>query len=201
MGVWGKAKPFPRATGAALPVLAASLVLWSGPVVGDGVLDAVMRGLAGVREVRGRFEETKEVPGVEGVMASRGVLTWRAPDRLERRTLEPSEEVLVIEGERLTYLRPGQGVRREFSLGSAPELRPLVDGLRAVLAGDRATLERFFEVTFSGSVEAWSLRLVPRSLAARGAVQRVTVSGAGASVRLVETQGNEATTLRVTPLP
>ena len=92
-------------------------------------------------------------------------------------------------------------LRREFALDSAPELRPLAEGLRAVLAGDLPALRRHFELTFEGTPAAWTLRLVPRAFAARAAVQRVTFSGEGATIRRVETIGNESTTMVVTPLP
>ena len=164
-------------------------------------LDATMRALAAIRRSRARFEESKEVAGLGGTLNSVGTLSWDAPDRLERRTTEPFEEILTIAGDRLTYARPAQNVRREFALDAAPELRPFAEGLRAVLAGDLPTLRRYFDVSFDGAPAAWTLRLVPRSLVVRAAVQRITVTGAGAAIRLVETAGNESTTLRVTPLP
>lgn len=167
----------------------------------ENALEATMRALAAVRTSRARFEEAKEVAQIGGVLNSVGTLSWQAPDRLERRTTEPFEEILTVEGDRLTYARPARNVRREFALDAAPELRPFAEGMRAVLAGDLPTLRRYFDVSFDGTPGAWTLRLVPRSLAVRAAVQRITFTGEGAAIRLVETAGNESTTLRVTPLP
>ncbi|WP_376098247.1 LolA-related protein [Roseomonas sp. CCTCC AB2023176] len=182
------------------------VLLWLGaaaPIAAraQDALDAVMRALASVRVSRARFEEAKEIAGLGGTLASAGVLSWQAPDLIERHTTEPFEEILTIRGERLTYQRPGQNIRREFALSTAPELRPLAEGLRAVLAGDLPALQRDFEVEFSGNPAAWTLRLAPRAFAARAAVQRVTFSGEGGTIRRVETVGNESTTMVVTPLP
>ena len=182
---------------------AALALLVAAPAVAqdEPALLATMRALAAVRTSRARFEESKRIANLEGSLDSAGILVWQAPDRLERRTTEPFEEVLTIEGDRAIYARPAQGVRREFSLSAAPELRPLAEGLRAILAGDLPALRTHFDVAFSGAPESWSLRLTPRALGVRAAVQRVTVSGEGPAIRLVETTGNESTTLRATPLP
>ena len=162
----------------------------------------VMAALAAVGESRARFVEEKEVPELEAPLRAAGVLAWRAPDRLEKRTIEPVEELFLVEGERLTLERPARGLRETIALDASPEIRPLVEALRGTLAGDAALLARHHEVTFGGTPAAWRIVLVPRSLRVRGAVQRIVLEGEGAFLRLVETQGNDGRArLMATPLP
>lgn len=163
---------------------------------------AVMAGLAAVRERRVGFVEEKELPELDRPLVSRGTLAWRAPDRLEKRTLDPAPETFLVEGDRLTLERPERGLRETVALDAAPEIRPLVEALRATLAGDAATLRAHHEVAFGGDAARWRLVLTPRSLRARAAVQRITLEGEGDLLRVVETQGNGGRTrLVATPLP
>ena len=160
-------------------------------------LDEIMRGFAAIRASTARFAEEKTMPELDLPLPSRGTLTWRAPDFLEKHTTEPMEEILRIQGEMLTLERPQRGERQSLSLDRAPEIRPLVEALRATLAGDAATLERHHEVSLTGTAAAWEMVLVPRSGRTRAAVQRVQLWGRGAAIRGVETQGGGGTTRMV----
>ncbi len=161
-----------------------------------------MASLRAVPASRATFVEEKEVPELDRPIVTRGTLAWRAPDRLEKRTIEPSPELFVIEGDRLTIERPQRGLRESIALDAAPEIRPLVEALRATLAGDAATLRQFHEVSVSGDAAQWRITLVPRSLRLRGAVQRITLEGRGGFLAVVETQGNDGRTrLVATPAP
>ena len=165
-------------------------------------LAAVMAGLAAVRESRATFVEERDLPELERPLTMRGVLHWRAPDRLEKRTIEPSPELFLLEGDRVTLERPERRIRETLSLDAAPEIRPLVEAIRATLAGDIATLRAHHEVTFSGDAARWRILLVPRSARVRAAVQRVVLEGEGAFLRVVETQGSDGRTRMVaTPAP
>lgn len=165
-------------------------------------LAEVMAALRAVPASRASFVEEKEVPELDRPIVARGTLAWRAPDRLEKRTIEPAPELFVIEGDRLTIERPQRGLRETIALDAAPEIRPLVEALRATLAGDAATLRLFHEVGISGDAARWRITLVPRSLRLRGAVQRITLEGRGGFLAVVETQGHDGRTrLMATPAP
>lgn len=174
------------------------------PLVAQGAdpLAAVMAALRAVRASRATFVEEKQVPELDRPIVSRGTLAWRAPDRLEKLTMDPAPETFLVEGDRLTIERPQRGLRETIALDAAPEIRPLVEALRATLAGDIATLRQHHEVGFSGDVGQWRITLVPRSLRLRGAVQRITLEGRGGFLAVVETQGNDGRTrLMATPAP
>ena len=160
-------------------------------------LAAVMAGMAAVRESRAVFVEERDLPELDRPLVSRGVLHWRAPDRLEKRTVEPAPELFLLQGDSVTIERPARGLRETIALDAAPEIRPLVEAIRATLAGDAATLRAHHEIRFEGGPARWRMVLAPRSARVRAAVQRIVLEGEGAFLRVVETQGNEGRTRMV----
>jgi hypothetical protein len=178
----------------------------AGPAVAQDGLAEVMRGLAAVRERRSRFTEEKVIPELDVGLPNEGTLLWVAPDRLEKHTTWPIDEFLAVQSGQLRYERRDRGVRRDFALGEQPEMAALVEAIRATLAGDLPALRRHYDVAFSGGPGgpggpgAWTLLLTPQSLRLRGAVQRITITGEGAELRGVDTEGNGGTTrMRVLP--
>lgn len=179
-----------------------AMALWPAAARAQDALAPVMAALAAVRESRARFVEEKELPELDRPLTARGTLGWRAPDRLEKHTTEPFEERLLVEGDRLLLERPDRGTRQEVALDTAPEIRPLVEAIRATLAGDAATLRRHFAIDFSGDAARWRLVLTPLSVRVLAAVQRITIDGEAAFIRVVETQGREGRSrMMATPLP
>jgi outer membrane lipoprotein-sorting protein len=168
-----------------------SLVLAQSPAkgarAGEARLDDLMRALANVRASTAAFTETKELAALEAPLVSRGTLRYRAPDHLEKRTTSPIDEVLTVDGDRLTYERPAQRVRRALDLDRAPELRGLVEAVRATLAGDLASLRRYYRVALEGTTDAWRLTLTPEAARVRDVLKVVRVDGAFAEVSRVET--------------
>ncbi|MBR0672097.1 outer membrane lipoprotein carrier protein LolA [Neoroseomonas soli] len=160
-----------------------------------------MAALAAVRESRAAFTEERELPELDRPLISRGVLTWRAPDRMEKHTLEPVEERFLADGDTLVLEQPARGIRETMALDAVPEVRPVVEAIRATLAGDLATLREHHEVVFSGTFARWRMVLTPRSLRVRAAVQRVTLEGEGGAILVVETQMRDGRTrMAITPL-
>jgi hypothetical protein len=189
--------PLPDETGAA-PRLPRRLLLLGLSAQAPDPLAAILAPLAAVRESRAAFVEEKELPELERPLISRGLLSWRAPDRLEKHTIEPVEERFLLERDVLTIERRGE--RRQVALDAAPEIRPLVEAVRATLAGDAATLRAHHRVAASGGPARWRIELTPVSARVRAAVQRIVLEGEGAAILLVETQGRDGrSSMRVSP--
>ena len=162
-----------------------------------------MRSMLAVPGRRDAFTEERAIPELDLPLPSTGTLLWRAPDRLEKRTTSPIDERLLVEGNRLTYERADRGIRREFGLDDQPEMRALVEAVRATLAGDLPGLSRHYEVAFDGDPAGeWRLALTPRSTRVRAAVQRIDLSGRGAQILAVDTEGGGGVTrMRIQPAP
>ncbi|HXR25391.1 MAG TPA: LolA-related protein [Candidatus Binataceae bacterium] len=115
---------------------------------------------------------------------SSGELFYDAPDRLEKRTLEPRPESLMLAGDVLS-IRRGRH-RHVLDLKAYPQILPFVESIRATLAGDRAALERTFRVEYAGNLERWTLLLVPRESQIAATVSQVLIDGSGNHLRHVE---------------
>jgi len=137
-------------------------------------------------------------------LESRGELLFVPPDRLEKRTLAPRPESLRVEAGQLTLERGKRHM--SVALASYPQLAPLVEGIRATLAGDRATLERLFVVGYTPgngtSRSEWSLALQPRDAQLARLVRELRIGGHGSDVLRVETLRGDGdrTVMDITPL-
>lgn len=144
-----------------------------GAAMGD--LDAVMHLLAQRRHGRVEFVEQHFLAVLRRPIESSGELLYDAPDHLEKRTLLPHPETLVLDGGALTVERGGHG--RVLDLHRYPQIQPFVESIRATLAGDRGALERVYRLEFAGSLPRWSLTLEPRDRELARVVQQVRIDG------------------------
>jgi hypothetical protein len=143
-----------------------------------------MQVLARTKVSRATFVEHKYIAMLDAPVKSSGELLFTAPDRLERRTLKPREESVVLQGDTLTMTR---GARQTvLRLQDYPAIAALTESVRSTLAGDRAALERHYQLTLTGNEARWSLLLVPREARLRGWVLEIRIGGERAEVRTVE---------------
>jgi len=169
----------------------------------DAALERQMRALAAVTERSSRFTEERAIPELDVPLPNSGTLRWIAPDRLEKHTNWPIDERLTVTGDRLIYERADRGLRRDFALAEQPEMQALTEAIRATLAGDLPALRRHYDVAFSTSdAGGWRLVLTPRAWRVLGAVQRIVVTGQGAELRGVDTEGQGGISrMRIEPAP
>jgi hypothetical protein len=146
--------------------------------------DDVMHLLAQRQHGRVEFVEQQFLAVLNHPIESSGELRYDAPDRLEKRTLEPRAETLVLAGGVLTEERGEH--RRVLDLHRYPQILPFVESIRATLAGDREALGRIFHVEFAGSVERWSLTLLPLDPQLTRTVKQVQIDGSRDQLLRVE---------------
>ncbi|MBC7701081.1 LolA-related protein [Aquabacterium sp.] len=178
------------------------LGLGSGPVRAEewGV-DALMRSLAQTKSSRADFVEQKYLSSVETPLESSGELSYQAPDRLEKRTLKPTAESLVLDKDTLLLERKGR--KRSIPLQSYPEVGAFVESIRATLAGDRAALDRNYQIELEGKRERWRLLLRPLQAKAAAMVSQIRFSGQREHIETIEIlQGNgDRSVMTITPQP
>jgi outer membrane lipoprotein-sorting protein len=160
--------------------------------------DELMRLLAARRHGEVSFVEQHFIAILKRPTESFGELVYDAPDKLEKRTLEPKAESLLVDGDVLTIRRGGSS--RVLDLKAYPEVLPFVESIRATLAGDRAALERNFRVQFAGDLARWRLILVPLDGKAAKKIAQVSIDGMRdrlLTVEIKDTDGDRSlTTLR-----
>lgn len=130
------------------------------------------------------FTETQYLAILDRPLHSSGELLYDAPDRLEKRTVEPRAETLILEHGVLTAHR---GHRTYvMALRDYPLLAPFIESIRATLAGDRAALERLFCVEFAGNLARWTLLLTPVDATLGRAVKDIRIEGERDAIHTVE---------------
>jgi hypothetical protein len=147
-------------------------------------LDGLMQRLAQRTHGHVTFVEKKYLSTLDRPLQSSGELFYDAPDRLEKRSLSPRRESLVLQHGVLSV----QLGRRErtLSLADYPDIAPLIDSIRATLAGDRGALERTFNVELTGPLSQWRLLLTPRDARVARSVRRIRIDGVEQDLREVE---------------
>jgi len=184
-----------RVGGTGLRMAHAVRVAWAAIVAGAiGVaaavpsqdLDRLMGLLAQRQHGHVSFTEQHFLKVLDRPVESAGELLYEAPDRLEKRTLKPKPETLVLQHGVITAQRGRHTYT--LNLSEYPQVVPLIDSIRATLAGDRASLEHLFKVTFDGTLEQWTLVLVPSDPAVAKSVKQIHIEGARDAIHTVEIQ-------------
>jgi outer membrane lipoprotein-sorting protein len=130
------------------------------------------------------FTEKKTISILDQPVESSGELLFIAPARLEKRTLKPRPETMVLDGDTLTLER---GRRKHvLQLRDYPEVAAMIESIRATLAGDRQALERAYHLALDGSAERWTLVLTPLDPKVGAVIARIRMEGAKDVVRSVE---------------
>jgi outer membrane lipoprotein-sorting protein len=150
----------------------------------DWDLDQLMHGLAQTRSGQARFVEKKTIAMLDQPVESSGELLYTAPDRLEKRTIKPKPETMVVDGDQLEIERGRQKIK--LQLQTYPELAAFIDSIRGTLAGDRQALERSYQLSLEGSAQAWTLKLLPLDSKMKQVVALIRISGTRDELRSID---------------
>ena len=167
-----------------LLVCITSLLFASLARAADWDIDQLMRSLAQVRSGQATFVEKKTLKLLDKPVESSGELLYTAPDRLEKRTLKPRPESMVLERGTLTIEQKGK--RHVLPLQSYPEMAAFIDSIRGTLAGDRAALERVYKLDLEGDEQGWTLKLQPLADRMKKVVERITIVGERNTLRSID---------------
>jgi outer membrane lipoprotein-sorting protein len=147
-----------------------------------------------------RFSEERFVSGFDGPLRASGTLSFKAPDRFVRHTLDPLVESMLVEGNTVTLKRAGRS--RQMAMDAVPELAALIEAVRGTFTGNAATLEKHFKVKVEGQPALWTLTLVPRDARLATQVRELQISGQNSDVRSVALwlAGGDRSLMLVEPL-
>lgn len=161
-----------------------ALAVWSSGALAAWDLQQLMDTLAQTKSGRATFIEKKHIALLNQPVESSGELLYTAPDRLEKRTLKPKPESMVVNGGELVIERGRQ--KYQLQLQAYPELAAFIDSIRGTLAGDRGALERSYRLSLEGSAERWTLQLQPLDPKMLAVIQRIRISGVRNQVRAID---------------
>ncbi|AOI96990.1 outer membrane lipoprotein carrier protein LolA [Burkholderia sp. AU33545] len=164
-------------------------------------LDRLMSTLAQHKSGRATFIETKTLSIAAQPLESSGELVFVAPDHLEKHTLSPKPEHLVVDGDMLTVERNNR--KYTLALARYPELGAFIDSIRATLAGNRYALEQVYKVALAGRGDDWTLMLTPLDSRMLKVVSTITLEGSRDELRSVAIRqaDGDHSTMRLQPVP
>jgi len=169
----------------ALRLLAAVLLGFSlSAQAAQFTVSQLMGALANNQHGAASFTEKKYLSILDQPVESSGELLFIPPARLEKRTLKPKRETLVLDGDVLSIERRRQ--KHVLQLKDYPEVAGMIESMRATLAGDRKALERIYHLALQGNRERWTLVLIPLDAKVGGVVARIRIEGTQDEVRTVE---------------
>ena len=146
----------------------------------------LMQSLGQVKTARGKFVERKYLAILSAPLEFSGVLVYTAPGRLEKHTLLPQPESLVLEQDQLTLENKARNQRRTLVLQDYPVIWAFVESIRSTLAGDLQTLNRFYRISLEGSGDRWRLLLAPNEPKMQAVVSEIRISGSKNRIRAIE---------------
>jgi outer membrane lipoprotein-sorting protein len=164
-------------------------------------IEQLMQSLADIRTGHASFVEKKSIAMLDRPVESSGELFYSAPDRLEKRTLKPKVESMLLDKDTLTIEQRGK--KRALSLQSYPELAAFIDSIRGTLAGDRKALERTYKLSMEGDEQSWNLVLLPAEDKMKKVVAKISIAGSGNALRTIEIKqaDGDSSLMTITPLP
>ena len=147
-------------------------------------VDQLMAELAQHKGGRARFVEKRHLALLDKPLQASGEMVYSPPARLEKRTLLPKAETLVLDQDQLSIERDQR--RLSINLASRPGALAFVDSIRSTLSGDRKALEKHYTLQLQGESGRWTLTLVPSEPAIKALLQRITVTGGNGQLRNIE---------------
>jgi outer membrane lipoprotein-sorting protein len=173
------------------------------PVTPDGGAKAVdaeslLRAFSGMPGLEARFREEKHIALLAKPLVSEGRLFFTHPGLLLRRVETPRASEVIISGDRVV-LRDASG-EQALDLRARKDLRPFVESLTWILAGNQKALEGVYAVSFQPerAGQPWQLTLKPKIEPLSHLIAHIRIHGSGyavARIEVVETSGDSTQTL------
>lgn len=144
-----------------------------------------------------RFREEKHIALLAKPLESRGRLFFTHPGLLLRRVETPRPSEVIITGDSVR-MRDASG-EQALDLRARKDIRPFVESLTWILAGNRKALEGVYAVSFQGETSAapWQLTLKPKVEPLSHLVAHIRIRGRGfavAQIEVAETSGDKTVT-------
>jgi len=155
----------------------------------------LMQSLAQVNSAHATFVERKYMSILTKPLESSGTLTYTAPDRLEKRTLLPKPESLILERDSVTMENKAKKQKRTLVLQDYPVIWAFVESIRSTLAGDLATLNRFYRVKLEGTAGQWRLLMAPIEPRMQSVISEIRIGGSKnhiATIEIIEPEGDRS---------
>ncbi len=160
-------------------------------------LEHLMQDMAAIKHRIVQYKEEKQMELLDAPLYSEGTLEYLAPDKLVRTVLKPSRVRYTIDSKQVIIEKANK--RRIQNLDQLPLVKTFAESFRAILAGDLSSLQKYYEIVFSGNRDQWEISLQPRDKKLAAYVNRLMVSGEGDKILLyvVEDSNGDLTRMQL----
>jgi outer membrane lipoprotein-sorting protein len=148
--------------------------------------DTLFKALAERPDSQSRYSETKTSTLLKEPFKSSGILRYKKPAFMEKRVQVPFEEILTVDGERMSWERPAAKKKISMALRDSPAVWGMIESLRATLNGDVKTLRRFYKIILDGDERQWVMSLQPYDVDMAQFIRVIRISGSKAKLTTVE---------------
>jgi outer membrane lipoprotein-sorting protein len=169
-----------------LLAMTVTLLAWTGLAHAEWTADALLKALAERPAGQSRYTETKTSALLKEPLESSGTLRYKKPAFLEKHVQIPFEEILTVDGERMTWEKPAAQKKHTMALRDYPVVRGFIESMRATLNGDAKTLQRFYKMRLDGDERQWVLVLLPSDSGMAQFIRVIRISGSKARLETVE---------------
>ena len=150
----------------------------------DWDVSQLMQILSQVHSSQVNFVEKKSIAMLDRPIISSGELFYTAPDHLEKRTLKPKAETMILDHDSVVITRGLHSYH--LQLADYPALAGFIDSIRGTLEGNQQTLERNYDLSLEGTMAHWSLQLLPINAQIKTQITRICIVGANDELRSIE---------------
>lgn len=146
----------------------------------------LLSAFAGMPGLEATFTEEKHIALLARPLVSRGTLFFTRPALLLRRVEAPERSEVVINRDALR-VRDKAG-EQTLDLRARKDIRPFVESLTWILAGERAALERSYAIGFQPESKGapWQLSLKPKVAPLSHLIAELVIRGRGLFVEQIE---------------
>jgi hypothetical protein len=160
-------------------------------------VDALLATFAKMPGLYAKFREEKHMALLAAPLINEGTLHYQN-GKLARHTTSPMRSSIVIDQDRIQF--GDENGREQLELAGNPVVRLFVDSFVKILAGDKAALERIYDMKFEivdASARRWKLVLRPKVDPMDKVIDRMELEGTDLVVSrmvVVEKGGDETVT-------
>jgi outer membrane lipoprotein-sorting protein len=169
-----------------LLAMTVTLLTWAGIAHAEWTADTLLKALAERPAGQSRYSETKTSALLKEPFKSSGTLRYKKPAFLEKRVQTPFEEILTVDGDRMTWEKPAANKKHTMALRDYPVVWGFIESMRATLNGDAKTLQRFYKVRLDGDERQWTLVLLPSDSDMAQFIRVIRIGGSRTQLATVE---------------
>jgi outer membrane lipoprotein-sorting protein len=173
----------------------------SGPANAQATVDvaSLLTAFAKMSGLEASFEEEKHIALLAKPLTSRGRLFFTPPGLLLRRIEAPTRSEVMISKDSVRVR--DQAGEQTLDLRTRKDIRPFVESLTWILAGDRAALEKVYAIGFQAERAGapWLLSLKPKVAPLSQLIAELQIRGHGMFVEQIEVRetGGDKTVTRI----